>query len=61
MDVLTIQWGWIGGKPPIILAPPQEGAGKQLVRHYRKRPHIDYELLRDDEEIIVLLPKSVWE
>jgi hypothetical protein len=64
MDVLTIQWGWIGGKAPAVTPPQppaQQAAGN--VRHLRyveplfKLSDEDRARLRrkrEEEEIVIL-------
>lgn len=70
MDVLTIQWGWIGGKPkigvipPVPLVPPipetvaveepRRWPGPSIVI-YRETDIIPtWQRKREDEEIILL-------
>lgn len=59
MDVLTIQWGWIGGRAP---APAQAGTPVQkFVRRYVLDSPFDEQKLQDEqrrkreeEEIVIL-------
>lgn len=54
MDVLTIQWGWIGGKMPggVPPAPPQVDVASRapdfsiVIRREK--------LLKEDEELIII-------
>jgi len=65
MDVLTIMWGWIGGKPKRRIVPPVPPAPVAVVHDerrwgpskviYRETDIIPaWQRQREDEEIILL-------